>query len=131
MAFIRNRVNVVELRGADGMYWRSRGKKSTAGVPRGSSLGPIIFALYVNSLLGEGFGRVGADVWMYADDVVVMAGGEKGGRGGQRVAKKRAEQALEMLEQWAKRNEMVFDGKTSVMKIGGREEKGEVGLKMS
>jgi len=92
------------------------GKKSgwervLSGVPQGSVLGPLLFMIFINDL--DAAARKAAILKKFADDTKL------GGRAGTTEERKRLQEALDELDQWARRWGMEFNvKKCKVLHIG-------------
>ena len=83
-------------------------KPGTMGVPQGSTVGPLMFIIYINDLPGT---LEHAKPLMYADDTVIYCSG-----GNNKVVRKNLQCDLNNVEKWCKVNKLSLNvSKTKVM----------------
>eukprot|EP00660_Eupelagonema_oceanica_P019794 gene19794-biopygen2769 len=90
---------------------RSKWQPVTSGVPQGSVLGPLLFALYTLDIADH---VTGCDIVQYADDITVVVSAETAAE-----AVRCANSALERLMQYATKNRLAPEpSKTQLMAVG-------------
>ena len=104
--YLDNRRIRVSLDGKNSKWF-----KTTAGVPQGSILGPLLFLIYINDIVDN----LESEIHLYADDAVMMTSFK---RNQERVAFEQLNRDLERLSQWASDNFMMFNAtKTKYMVV--------------
>ena len=85
----------------------------SSGVPQGSVLGPVIFVIYINSMLAK---SGSSDLYLYADDLKEIKIGEEDIES--------LQQDLEKLDDWSQYSLLKFHpDKCVVMRIGANQKK--------
>ena len=96
------------------------------GVPRGSTLGPLLFVFFINDLCDS---LQSAKLVMYADDVVVYVSHEDSN-----TAKQLLQEDLTRLHQWCLNNHMTVNTEKSMTMLFGSKhrivESGDLAIRM-
>ena len=98
--FLRDRRARTELNGT-----LSRERAFRAGLPQGSVLSPTLFLLWSAPLISALQSVPGTTVFMYADDTATLCAGSN-----IEAAKRRAQQAADVLTEWARKCKMTVAG---------------------
>lgn len=104
--FLTDREQYVSVKHSEGEKFGdvpSDVRKVSMGVPQGSVLGPVLFILYVNDLVGS-LG-IGAAATLYADDTSVIISGNK------QQLEERCQSSLDNLQNWFSYNHLSLNSK--------------------
>ena len=83
-------------------------KSITIGVPQGSTVGPIMFIIFINDLPGV---LESSNVLMYADDTVLYSSHQDS-----KIVRRRVQKDLDKVQRWCKENRLTLNvGKTKIM----------------
>jgi hypothetical protein len=88
-----------------------------AGVPQGSILGPLLFILYINDIVGE----VNLDLRIYADDTTIFLKFDDPWQAAREI-----EQNLEYIQEWAKKWLITFNPSKTVSLTFSRKREPEI-----
>ena len=98
-SYLSNRKQIVVVDGV-----KSNILETTAGVPQGSRLGPLLFIIYMNDIVSG----IESDILVFADDTSLMASGKDPFE-----TVKQLNRDLSKISQWAKKWRVTFNAKKS------------------
>ena len=105
--FLRNRRACTEVNGV-----RSAERPFRAGLPQGAVLSPTLYTLWAADLVRALNSVPGTTTYMYADDTATLSGSAD-----MEVARKRAQQAADVLVDWCRKWKMVLAGEKSQLLV--------------
>ena len=98
-SYLFNRKQIVVVDGV-----KSNTLETTAGVPQGSRLGPLLFIIYMNDIVSD----IESDILVFADDTSLMASGVDPAE-----TVKQLNRDLNKITQWAEKWRVTFNAKKS------------------
>ena len=113
MSYLHNRSQIVAVKGA-----RSEPQHLSVGVPQGSVLGPLLFAVCTQAL-GSLLHSLGVSYHIYADDTQIYL---TTALSDMSIAKKKLEECLDAVQQWMSAHRLKLNaGKTEFMVFASRD----------